>query len=55
MELYYMIMKRKVLENHKDRIEVKEALENGEGYSKRYSDTIKANLIYYATKLMIIL
>jgi len=38
-------------ENHKDRIEVKEALEKGEGYSKRYSDTIKTNLIYYATRL----
>ena len=38
-------------ENHKDRIEIKEALENGEGYSKRYSNTIKANFIYYATRL----
>jgi two-component system phosphate regulon sensor histidine kinase PhoR len=38
-------------ENHKDRIEVKEALENGEGYSKRYSDTIKGNFLYYATKI----
>lgn len=38
-------------ENHKDRVEVKEALENGEGYSTRYSDTLKANLMYYATKL----
>ena len=46
-----MIMKQKSGENHKDRIEVKEALEKGEGYSKRYSDTIKANLIYYATRL----
>ena len=41
----------KSLENHKDRIEVKEALENGEGYSKRYSSTVKANFLYYATKL----
>jgi len=38
-------------ENHKDRIEVKEALENGEGYSKRYSNTIKVNFLYYATRL----
>lgn len=38
-------------ENHKDRIEVKEAFEKGEGYSKRYSATIKGDLIYYATKL----
>jgi two-component system, OmpR family, phosphate regulon sensor histidine kinase PhoR len=41
----------KSLENHKNRIEVKEALENGEGYSKRYSETVKANFLYYATKL----
>jgi two-component system phosphate regulon sensor histidine kinase PhoR len=38
-------------ENHKDRVEVKEAFENGEGYSKRYSVTIKGNLFYYATRL----
>ncbi|EKQ53733.1 MULTISPECIES: ATP-binding protein [unclassified Clostridium] len=38
-------------ENHKDREEVKQALETGEGSSKRYSATIKANLIYYATRL----
>ena len=38
-------------ENHKDRIEIKEALEKGEGYSKRYSNTIKANFLYYATRL----
>lgn len=42
---------QKSSENHKERIEVKEALDNGEGYSTRYSDTIKANLIYYATRL----
>jgi len=42
---------QKSTENHSDRIEVKEALEKGEGYSRRYSNTIKANLIYYATKL----
>jgi two-component system phosphate regulon sensor histidine kinase PhoR len=38
-------------ENHKDRVEVKAAMETGEGYSKRYSETIKANLFYYATRL----
>jgi len=38
-------------ENHKDRIEVKEALEKGEGYSKRYSDTLKSDLIYFATRV----
>ncbi len=42
---------QKSTENHSDRIEVKEALEKGEGYSRRYSNTIKANLIYCATKL----
>lgn len=42
---------QKSSENHKDRIEVKEAFEKGEGYSERYSDTIKGNLIYYATRL----
>jgi two-component system phosphate regulon sensor histidine kinase PhoR len=38
-------------ENHKDRVEVKEALENGDGYSKRYSDTLKSDLIYCATRV----
>ncbi|MBN7574800.1 ATP-binding protein [Clostridium beijerinckii] len=38
-------------ENHKDREEVKKAMETGEGYSKRYSETIKSYLIYYATRL----
>lgn len=42
---------QKSSENHKDRIEIREALEKGEGYSERYSKTIKANLIYYATRL----
>lgn len=42
---------QKSSENHKDRIEIREALEKGEGYSERYSKTIKANLIYYATRI----
>ncbi|AWK51298.1 PAS domain-containing sensor histidine kinase [Clostridium beijerinckii] len=42
---------QKSTDNHNYRIEVKDALEKGEGYSRRYSNTIKANLIYYATKL----
>ena len=37
-------------ENHINRIEVKEAIKSGEGYSTRYSSTMKTNLIYYATK-----
>jgi two-component system phosphate regulon sensor histidine kinase PhoR len=38
-------------ENHKERVEIKEALQNGEGYSKRYSNTMKVNFLYYATQL----
>lgn len=38
-------------ENHKDREEVKDAFDKGEGHSKRYSATIKGDLIYYATRL----
>ena len=38
-------------ENHKDREEVKKAMETGEGYSKRYSETIKSDLIYYPNRL----
>lgn len=41
----------KDLGNHLDRPEVKEAIENGSGYSVRKSDTIKQKLVYYATKL----
>ncbi|ADL51597.1 HAMP domain-containing sensor histidine kinase [Clostridium cellulovorans] len=37
--------------NHNDRIEVIEAREDGEGYSTRYSETLKENMMYYATKL----
>lgn len=39
------------LANHKNRIEVKEALKNGEGRDVRVSDTIKERSIYYATLL----
>ena len=38
-------------ENHSSRLEVKDALEKGEGYSRRYSSTVKANFLYYATRL----
>lgn len=38
-------------ENHSDRTEVKDAIEKGEGYSRRYSSTIKANFLYYGTRL----
>ena len=39
------------LENHGDREEVKEALENGSGESVRYSSTQMEKIIYYAVKL----
>lgn len=38
-------------ENHRDRIEVEDAIEHGEGYTSRYSDTMKVNYMYYATKI----
>lgn len=36
------------LENHLDRIEIKNTLKNGESFKIRYSQTLKQNLIYYA-------
>ncbi|MEA4973068.1 MAG: ATP-binding protein [Candidatus Metalachnospira sp.] len=39
------------LENHKNREEVKEALENGRGSSQRYSDTVAEKIVYYALRL----
>ncbi|MBE6588362.1 MAG: histidine kinase [Ruminococcaceae bacterium] len=39
------------LENHRDREEVKEALENGEGESYRYSATLTEKTYYYARRL----
>jgi two-component system phosphate regulon sensor histidine kinase PhoR len=38
----------KSLDNHLTREEVKEAIEEGEGYSRRYSDTQKKNMLYVA-------
>ena len=38
-------------ENHRGRIEIEEAIENGEGYTSRYSDTMKVKYMYYATKI----
>lgn len=40
-----------VLENHIDREEVKEAIQNGSGTSSRYSDTLTEKIIYYAVKI----
>lgn len=39
------------LENHSQRKEVKEAIENGYGKSERYSDTLTEKTLYYAKKL----
>ena len=39
------------MDNHKQREEIKEAFETGEGYSSRYSETITQNVIYYAVRM----
>ena len=38
-------------ENHLERMEVKSALENGEGESNRYSDTLFEKTMYYAKRM----
>lgn len=38
-------------ENHLERSEIQEALQDGEGYSSRYSKTTRTNTYYYAMKL----
>lgn len=38
-------------ENHKDREEIKEALESGEGAAVRYSDSLGTRSVYYAVRL----
>lgn len=40
-----------VLENHIDREEVKEAMQNGSGTSSRYSDTLTEKIVYYALEM----
>lgn len=39
------------MENHKDRDEIVSALETGEGYAVRYSNTLDEQTIYYAVEL----
>ena len=39
------------MENHMSRKEIQTAVEQGEGYEVRYSDTLKQQTIYYAVKL----
>lgn len=46
--LYDNDIDSKKLDNHNKRVEVVEARKNGEGYSIRYSDSLKKNIIYYA-------
>ena len=41
----------KSMENHKNRKEIKKALENGEGYTVRYSGTLDDQTLYYAVEL----
>lgn len=38
-------------ENHNNREEIKEAFDSGSGYRIRYSETLKAKLMYYAVKI----
>ena len=39
------------MENHRDRPEVMAAIQNGEGESIRYSDTLRTEMYYYAIRL----
>lgn len=41
----------KVMENHLYRPEIQKALEHGEGYAVRFSNSLKAEYIYFAKKL----
>ena len=40
-----------LMQNHSDRKEIKEAMENGSGYSVRFSETLSRKTCYYALKL----
>lgn len=44
-------LSNKILDNHKNRQEVQEGLQNGIGFSKRYSNNLKAKTIYLTLKL----
>lgn len=41
------------LENHIERPEIQDAINNGEGWSKRFSTTLKKDILYYATPITI--
>lgn len=49
--LYDSNVDEKKMENHKDRDEIVNALEKGEGYAVRYSNTLEEQTIYYAVEL----
>ena len=49
--LYDTVTDAESLENHADRVEVKQALEYGEGESTRYSSTLLQKTMYCAEKL----
>ena len=49
--LYDTVTDAESLENHADRVEVKQALEYGEGESTRYSSTLLEKTTYYARRL----
>lgn len=40
-----------LMQNHSDRKEIKKAMENGSGYSVRFSETLSRKTCYYALKL----
>ena len=49
--LYDSMVDETVMENHRDRDEIKNAMENGEGYTVRYSNTLHEQTVYYAIVL----
>lgn len=48
--LYDNFADEKQMENHADREEIAQAVETGEGYAVRNSDTLSENLFYYAVR-----
>lgn len=42
------VIETSAMDNHLDREEIKQALVDGTGYSRRYSDTLKKNMLYVA-------
>ncbi len=49
--LYDSNVDEQKMENHKDRDEIRDAMEDGEGYTVRYSNTLDEQTIYYAVGL----